>query len=82
MSKFIVWCEDSGDSGPEDGDEIEAFDAESAAEEWAEREDSDGDYWVCRDGGVAVIVRDESGVDHKIKVWGEATITYHSRKIS
>lgn len=38
MKTFLVWCPDMG-SGREDAHEIQAYDHESAAKGWAERED-------------------------------------------
>ena len=30
-SRFTVWCPDNGHDGPEDGSEVDAYDAEDAA---------------------------------------------------
>lgn len=77
MGKFLVWCHDHG-SGPEDGKVMEAYDARSAAERWAEWEDAhSADYWIVGGETASVTVRDMSdGTETNFRINGEQTAVY------
>jgi len=81
MAKFIVWNPESG--GAEDGKMFVAYDAEEAAEKWAEREDSWGAEYLIVSGRdePVVHVRDEEGHETYFKVSGESVPAYYAREI-
>lgn len=75
--KFAVWSPDLG-STEDDAREIEAFDAESAAEKWADREDCESaDYWIVRGTPAKVCVREGDKV-RTFTVHGETVAAYHA----
>lgn len=61
-----------------------AGDAESAATDWAEEYDRNGEYDILRRNGgeVPVFVRDEDGVVTCWNVYGESVPSYSAREVS
>ena len=60
---------------------IRAHDAEEAAEEWAERDDSDGEYGIADGAPVDVIVTAPDGARTKWRVTGEYQAVYDAEEI-
>jgi hypothetical protein len=80
MPKFMVWSPDQG-STEADAREIEAFDASSAAEEWADRDDCESaEYQIVRGSNAKVCVRDGERV-RTFDVSGETVALYAAREI-
>jgi hypothetical protein len=77
MIKFKVWCL-TLHQGEEDARVIEAFDAEEAAEKWAEHEDSwSADYWIVGGEEARVMVqRSDGGGAVEFVVTGESRPAY------
>ena len=83
MKTFIVWCPDLG-STQEDGDRIQASDAEIAAEKWAHMDDAySAEYAIV--GGQereVIVVEDRKGAQElRFKVTGEAVPQYYARLV-
>ena len=79
--KFKVWCPEYGGSFA-DAREFDAYDAEMAAEEWAEREDSDSaEYSIVGGEEKTVCVSPiESDRHETYIVSGESIPYYRARK--
>ena len=63
----------------------EAFDAEMAAQEFAEDYDGDGDYALSNGAEVEVWVREDGKMGHPPQlfiVWAEPSVEYYSREIT
>lgn len=79
--KFKVWCQDRG-STEDDARQIEAFDAEAAAEKWAEWDDHhSADYLIIGGTPATVCVRDGDKV-RTFTVHGEPAPHYHARELT
>ncbi len=80
MKTFLVWCPDMG-SEREDAYEIKAVDAESAAQEWAEEEDSySAEYSIVSGRETPVVHVAEINKPAQIfVVSGEAVPAYYAR---
>lgn len=83
MKTFLVWCPDMG-AEREDACEIEAYDAASAAEEWAEDEDrNSAEYSIVGGRETPVVcVAEGDGPEQEFRVSGEAVPAYYARAIS
>ena len=58
---YYAWCPENGDT-ESDAREVIGYDAENAAENWAEEDDSDSaEYSIANGVRVVVNVRDEAG---------------------
>ncbi len=80
MSKFTVWCPER-DQDFEDGRSFDAYDAEVAAEKWAEYDDAySAEYSIVGGREVTVMVRNEAGQDSSFVVSGEAEPVYFARE--
>ena len=77
MARFDVWCPDDGE-GPEDARHVEAFNAEYAAEMWAERDDAESaEYRIAgQKSEPLVIVQAADGTRTRWRVSGEAVPSY------
>lgn len=67
--------------GEDDWEEVRAAAPEYAAETWADRSDSDGDYGIISGSEVTLDVRDADGVITKWKVTGEAVPQYTATEV-
>lgn len=78
MREFEVWNEDS----PDEVSTIKALDAEHAAEEWAEADDSNSaEYAIVSQRSEPVLsVKDGEGKIRRFKVSGEAVPSYTARE--
>lgn len=83
MKTYLVWCPDMGDER-EDACEIEAYDAESAAGEWAQEEDwNSAEYSIVSGRETPVVyVAEGDGPVQAFRVSGEAVPTYYAHAIS
>lgn len=81
--KFKVWCPEMG-STLDDAREFDAFDANSAAEAWADDEDRRGaDYLIVRGQDATVLVSADDGMHVEcFVVSGESVPSYRARKSS
>jgi len=80
MRKFMVWSPDQG-STEDDAREIEGYDAEDAAREWADRDDCESaDCSIVRGNSAKVCVRDGDRV-RTFNVSGETVAQYTAREI-
>jgi len=82
MKTFLVWCPDMG-AEREDASEIEAHDAESAAQEWAEEEDCySAEYSIVSGRETPVVcVAEGDGPEQQFRVSGEAVPQYYATAI-
>ena len=80
MKTFLVWCPDMG-SEREDACEIEAIDAESAAQDWAEGEDcNSAEYSIVSGRQTPVVyVAELNKPAQMFVVSGEAVPAYYAR---
>lgn len=76
---WLIWCEEDG-ATEEDADEIRAWSAETAVEEWADEYDCGNDYTIVRGGETTVSVRGEDGELLRYAVTGE-TVTRYSASV-
>ena len=84
MKTYIVYCPDDGEE-LSNGREIVAYDYESAAEEWAERRDENGDYYLVSNYSEHMeicVVDPETKAKKTFQVYGEAVPTYYAREIT
>lgn len=84
MKTYIVYCPDDGEE-LSNGSEIVAFDYEAAAEEWAERRDENGDYYLVSHYGEHMeicVVDPETKVEKIFRVYGESIPTYYAEEIN
>lgn len=78
---FGVRCDEN--HGPDEWVEIRAFDAEAAAEKWAEREDQNGDYLIVGQRSTPTVeVRDGTGEITRWQVSGEAVPAYYAKAVT
>ena len=79
----LVWSVYSPDRGEDESDAVlvRALDAEDAAEKWAERDDSDGDYTIVGGSSVEVICISSAGVQTRWRVSGETVPQYYAREL-
>lgn len=81
---FLVWRPDDGESEA-DATEVRAWDAEEAAEDFCEQDDSDSAEYYCAKGNeclVAVKMKDgDDGFVHHFKVTGEYVPQYSAREV-
>lgn len=80
---WLVWQLD----GETENDAITVYgiDAQDAAEKWADKQDSYGDYWIVQGGNPIVCVRSASADDAPIEylaVEGEAVPQYHAQQMT
>ena len=82
MRTFLVWCPEMG-TEREDACEIEAFDAEDAAKEWADKEDCySAEYSIVSGRDTPVVcVAEGDGLAQSFRVSGEAVATYYATAI-
>lgn len=80
---FRVWCPERGHEGPEDGDRVHSYSAESAATDWAYRDDYQSDYSIVQGNSVDVSVQraDGTGPIERFRVRGETERVYYARKL-
>jgi hypothetical protein len=79
---FLVWRPENGET-EEDAREVEALDAETAAEDFAEWDDSQGDYTIVRGSDATLHVRPRDGGDvERFQVSGEAVPQYSARVLT
>lgn len=77
---YTVWCPDHGETSPEEGKVLYAFDAGEAAEEWAKWTDwTSAEYMIAKGEGTDVVVQDHTGRRHQFTVSGEQTVVYTAR---
>ena len=76
---FHVWCLDY-DHEEDDALKVRAHSVEEAAEKWAMRSDSDGDYTIVRGTEVVVMVRKEGEADAKALVVHGETVPHYSAR--
>ena len=81
MSRYRVWQDGDDEKW---GSVIDTLDAEMAAEEWAERDDSDSaEYHIVGGRDITVNVRDlETDEVTRYTVSGEAVPQYTAREIT
>jgi hypothetical protein len=81
--KYKVWCPADGELKDRDAREIEEYDVESAAEEWADRDDCESaEYRIVGGTPVEVMVRDlATGKLTRCEVNGESVPQYIARTI-
>jgi hypothetical protein len=80
MSEYRVWCPERGQNSS-DARRIEAFDAEEAAELWAERDDrNSAEYSIVAGEDVVVCVRCPDGKVSRWRVSGESVPNYIARE--
>lgn len=80
--KFIVWCKDRGEDSVEDGSAYFAFDAECAAEEWAEDFDA-GDFTIIGGNSEVVSVQNvQTGEVSRYRVSGETVAQYSAEELT
>jgi hypothetical protein len=72
---WYVWCPDYGEEWW-DARIVHAIDAESAAEEWAEHSDAEGDYNIAKGGAPEIHVWAEGGDAMVLTVRAETSIVY------
>jgi len=78
---FFVWC-DRHHGEHDEGDRVHAFDAQSAAEEWADQTDSDGDYVILSGSPAAVrVTAVEGGEQQWFEVTGESCPRYTAHEM-
>lgn len=82
---FLLWRPEQGEA-EEDAREVEANDSETAAEDWAEHDDSGGDYCIVNGNEATVHVRryglDGDGAPWPVEVFvvlGETVPQYTAR---
>lgn len=82
MKTFLVWCPDMG-SEREDACEIEAHDHGSAAEKWAEQEDSySAEYSIVSGRETPIVcVAEGDEPEQRFRVSGEAVPHYYAHAI-
>ena len=82
MENYIVWCEDFGHE-EKDGGKVSAYDAESAAREWAGAHDRrTADYDIANGGGTILTVKEiATGVIEQYSVSAEAVPHYYASKV-
>lgn len=82
MKTFLVWCPEMG-SEREDAPEIEANDAKSAAEAWAEKEDwYSAEYSIVSGRETPVVcVAEEGRPERQFMVRGESVPYYYATAI-
>lgn len=80
---WLVW-EHDGNRDEEDAREVQAHEADDAAEAYAEAADSEGEYLFLDSGGVEVRVRRKGGDGPPLRftVWGESVPTYRTRAVT
>ena len=79
--KYQVWCPENGDNEA-DGRTFDAFDAESAASEWADWYDGwTADYTIVGGTDATVCVRHEDGTTVEFTVSGRMERAYSSRVV-
>jgi len=78
---WLVWDPDAGET-IDDARTVRGFDASDAAENWAERSDSDSaEYAIVRGSPATVLVRsaaDEAAPIEKYEVHGESAPSYNA----
>lgn len=80
---FLVWNAEEGLT-EEDATVIYAYDAELAAEEWAEEDDANSaDYCILKGSEPTVFVKEQGSEapPKKFRVTGEAVPQYHATEI-
>jgi hypothetical protein len=84
MSKqsFTVWCPEQGETA-DDGRAFDAFDAEEAAEQWAEQDDwSSAEYSIVGQRSTPIVhVQGPSGDVQRFRVSGEAVPSYSAEHL-
>lgn len=83
LPAWLVWQLDG--ETVDDALTVRACDAEDAAEEWAERQDCYGDYWIVQGGNPIVCVQradDEDALVEYLAVEGETVPQYHAREMT
>lgn len=82
MKTFLVWCPDMG-SEREDACVIEAHDAESAAEKWAEEEDwNSAEYSIVSGHETPIVcVAEGDEPEQEFIVRGESVTYYYANPI-
>jgi hypothetical protein len=79
MPKFRCWIPDYGQE-PEDGREVDAYDAAGAAAMFMEHYEARScEYPVASGGTETVAVSRDGGTPMLFTVWGEARATYYAR---
>lgn len=81
MTKYLVWRPEYGQE-PEDGTVVDAYDANSAACKWAERDDAESaDYLIVRGSDATVKVRavNKPTDEWEMIVSGESVPSYRAR---
>lgn len=81
---WYVWCPESGHEGPDDGEEVRAFDAELAAIKWAERDDAhSADYLIVagRWEPTVLVQAVDGGPIQRFTLTGESVPLYRARKV-
>ena len=76
--RFLVCLPEYHGDGVDDGQYVHAPDPESAAEKWAEKYDSEGDYPVLDGGPITVRVADSDGTVTHWKITAEASVNYYT----
>lgn len=77
--KWAVWIDDP-DYGEPDGRTVYAHRAELAAEKFARNYDPGHDYTIASQGGVSVLVREQStGWLYRVQLSAEAVIEYSAK---
>jgi len=82
--EFAVWCPDYGEER-EDAWQCQAFDAEQAAEQWAEWSDwSSADYTIVagRDEPEVLVLEAGATTPVRFVVTGEAVPSYRARELA
>jgi hypothetical protein len=79
--RYVVWCLDDEET-ENDARTIEAYDAETAAETWAERDDyQSAEYRIVGGTDVTVCVKDEEGTVLRFRLSGESVPSYTAREV-
>ena len=79
---WTVWCPEDGADGPEDGRTVRAFDADQAAERWADHDDCNGDYDIVSGRSTPIVhVQGEDEEVTRWKVTGEAEPVYTAHSL-
>lgn len=82
--EFAVWCPEQGETS-DDAWQCQAFDAEDAAEEWAEHEDySSAEYDIVGQRTTPQVYVLEAGTTEArlFRVSGEAVPSYYAEELS
>jgi hypothetical protein len=78
MKTYTVWCPEDGEESPHDGREFQASCPEYAAQEWAERRDSEGDYGIVRNEASMEVMVFDGEVSTKYQVRGAISYDYYA----